>query len=189
MPRRTTTDIPLRAAENVIMAAGFADQIGLPLNRFVTVAWEWAQCVGRIQDHQARFLERMSKWLKYRGVVPAFVWVIENGPTKGLHSHIAVHVPSEHLAGFKRKARTWVDGDVDKNTINIQRTRYGNGESRLNGIKGRLRYLLKGGDGDVAALLRIDQKHQGAVTGKRCGTSQNLGPAERHRHGERDKAA
>ena len=175
MARRATATISLKAAENLIMAAGVADQMDLPLNRFVTVDWESAECVGRMQDIQGLFLERMSKWLKYRNVIPAYLWVIEDGRVKGLHSHILVHVPSEDLSDFKRKVPAWVDGDIDKSTINIQRTPYRDSPSRLNGIKGRLRYILKGGDADVSVLLNVNQKHQGTVIGKRCGTSQNIG--------------
>jgi len=175
MARRATATISLKAAENLIMAAGVADQMDLPLNRFVTVDWESAECVGRMQDIQGLFLERMSKWLKYRNVIPAYLWVIEDGRVKGLHSHILVYVPSEHLSDFKRKVPAWVDGDIDKSTINIQLTPYGDSPSRLNGIKGRLRYILKGGDEEVSSLMGVNLKHQGTVIGKRCGTSQNIG--------------
>ena len=175
MARRVTRTICLKAAENIVLAAGFADQLGLPLNRFVTVLWEGGQSIGTIQTRQGLFIERMSKWLRYRNVSPAYLWVIENGPAKGLHSHILIHVPSKHLKAFKRKAPTWVDGPIDKSTVDIRRTRYGHGLNRWNGLKGRLRYILKGGDKAVSSLMRINLKHQGTVVGKRSGTSQNIG--------------
>ena len=45
-------------------------------------------------------------------------------------------------------------------------------------------YLLKGGGPEVWRLFRIKKKWreaQGVIHGKRCGTSQNLGPAARLR--------
>ena len=175
MARRVTRTIGLKAAENIVMAAGFADQLGLPLNRFVTVRWEGRQSIGTIQTRQGLLIERMSKWLRYRNVPPAYLWVIENGLARGLHSHILIHVPSEHLKAFKRKAPTWIDGTIDKSTVDVRRTRYGHGLDRLNGLKGRLRYILKGGDEQVSRLISVDLKHQGTVAGKRSGTSQNIG--------------
>ena len=48
-------------------------------------------------------------------------------------------------------------------------------------------YLIKGGGPTVWKLFpRIRKewrKAQGIIFGKRCGTSQNLGPAARRRHG------
>lgn len=168
------------------MAARFAYHLALPLNRFVTVDWESAECVGRMQDIQGRFLERMGKWLRYRNVIPAYLWVIEDGRVKGLHSHILVHVPSEHLSDFKRKVPAWVDDDIDQSTVDVRRTRYGDGPSRLSGIKGRLRYILKGSDADVSVLLNVNLKHQGTVVGKRCGTSQCLGAKSRQMQRKRE---
>lgn len=184
MARKATKHISLEAAENVIIATGFADLIGFPLNRFITVASELAQCVGRGQEIQGRFLERMRKWLLYRGVIPAYVWVIENGSVIGFHSHIAVFVPSEHWAAFKRAAPAWVDGDVDKSTTNFQRTRLSFGISRLNGVKGRLRYMLKGCNNEAANLFSIRQSSQGTVIGRQCGTSENIGRTAQQRHSE-----
>ena len=168
------------------MAAGFADHLALPLNRFVTVDWESAECVGRMQDIQGRFLERMGKWLRYRNVTRAYLWVIENERVKGLHSHILVHVPSEYLSDFNRNVPAWVDGDIDQSTVDVRRTRYWEGPSRLSGIKGRLRYILKGGDADVSVLHNVNQMHQGTVVGKRCGTSQSLGAKSRQLQTKRE---
>ena len=106
--------IKLVSAENVIQAAGYADQVGLPLNRHLTISWEHAQCIGRVQDIQARFLERFSKWTRYHGGVPAYVWSMEKGPVLGYHSHIFCHVPSVLLADFKKMIPRWIDGEPDQ---------------------------------------------------------------------------
>ena len=102
--------ISLSSAENVISAVGFASQSGHPLNRHLTISWYVAGIPGRVQDAQREVLQLASKWLKYRGVTPAYVWVIENSPRLRYHSHIYIHVP-RHLAGkFRKMVNRWVKG-------------------------------------------------------------------------------
>ncbi len=177
---RLTRVITLGQAESLAHAVGFARQMGSPLNRFLTVLWERASVVGRIQEAQARFLERMRKWLKYRGIDTAWVWVIENGREMGLHSHILVHVPAAHFNAWKNMLPAWVDGDVDAKTIHVTTIQYSKRQdAALNRVKGTLKYLLKGTTSQSAALLGIRKESQGIISGKRTGTSQNLGPAAR----------
>ncbi len=162
--------IGLRPAENLIQATGYASQIGLPLNQFVTIAWQQADFVGRIHDVQGLLLQRMRKWLLYRGVTPAFVWVLEVGETIGLHGHYLVHVPDQHITAFEKMLSGWIDGDVTRGVVVVE---------KVTNVRPLLRYLLKGLRPRSAALLRIEPRPQGNIAGKRLGTSQNLGPKAR----------
>ncbi len=176
---RLSEEISPAQVENLVQAAGFAALSGLPLNRHLTILWEQANCVGRVQDIQGRFLERLRKWLEYRSVVPAFVWVFERGRDNGLHSHIVVHVPAEQLSNFKRMLLRWIDGDVDAKTVKLTSVRYREGVGYLKPVRGLLRYLLKGAARRSTNQLGIIHTPQGLVMGKRAGTSQNLGPLAR----------
>jgi len=179
-------NINLAAAENAIQAAGFADSICLPLNRHLTVSWEHAQCIGRVQDIQGRFLERFSKWARYHGSTAVYVWSIENGRVKGYHSHIFCHVPGRLLKGFRCMVPKWIDGDVEQSgrvhTFKITTIKYGTGMRRFNRLKGVTRYILKAANDDAAELFGIIQRPDkaGIVAGKRVGTSQNIGRKARN---------
>ena len=183
---KSARNINLASAENAVQAVGFADLIGLSLNRHLTVSWESAQCIGRVQDIQGRFLERFSKWIRYQGSLPVYVWSIENGYTLGYHSHIFCHVPRQHLKGFRSKLPKWIDGDVDQagpvQTFKVTTIKYGAGVDRLNRLKGVTRYILKAANDDTAQMFNIVQRPDkaGIVTGKRLGTSQNIGRKARN---------
>jgi len=192
--RKPNPHISLAPAENVIQAVGHADRIGLPLNRHLTISWDHADCVGRIQDVQGKFLERFSKWAKYRGVPPTYVYALENGDVMGQHSHIPLHVPRKHLAGFKRMIPRWIDGDVDQTgttkTFKVTSVRYCDGVGRLNPVKGILKYILSGIEAEAGALLGIEPRGKaGVIVGRRLGTSQNIGRKARETAASRRKAA
>lgn len=183
---RLSRHITQAQARNLFEAIEFAYGLGLPLNRLTTILWQEADVVGRIQDAQARLLERMRKWMQYRGAQPAFVWVVENGREMGLHTHILLHVPSEHLAAWKRMLPVWVDGDVQRKTIHVKTIPYPKGpKAGLNSVKGVRKYLAKGISSQSAANFGIVPQEQGSVVGKRVGTSQNLGPAARSAFAQR----
>jgi hypothetical protein len=51
-------------------------------------------------------------------------------------------------------------------------------------------YLIKGGNREVWKRFRIRKRwreSQGTIQGKRCGTTQNLGPAARDQHAQRER--
>lgn len=179
-------DIKLAAAENAIQAVGYASLIGLTLNRHVTVSWEHAQCVGRTQDIQGKFLERYSKWIRYHGDSGAYVWSIENGAALGYHSHIFLHVPPQYFRPFMAKLPDWIDGDVDQSggtrTYRVTTIKYGTGMNRLNPLKGVTRYILKAANDETSEMFCIIQRPDkaGVVVGKRIGTSQNIGRKARN---------
>ena len=186
--RKRQASINLTSAENVIQAAGYADKIGLPLNRHLTISWEHAQSIGRHQDIQGKFLQRYAKWLNYHGGVPAYVWSIENGAALGHHSHILIHVPSALYCEFRKMIPKWIDGEPDQSgatkTYRSTQIRYGFGINRWNRLKGVVRYILKGVESESANLLKINPRPDkaGIVFGRRIGTSQNIGRAGRNKN-------
>ncbi len=178
--------INLPSAENAIQAVGYADQIGFPLNRHLTVSWEHAQCLGRVQDLQGGLLERYSKWIRYHNSGAAYVWSIENGAVLGYHSHIFVHVPRLLLKGFRKRLPQWIGGNVDQSgptkTYAITTIKYGGGIRRWNRLKGVTRYILKAANDETAEMFNIIPRPDkaGVVVGKRIGTSQNIGRKARN---------
>lgn len=179
--------ISLAGAQNLIQAVGYAAQIGVPLNRFLTISWYVAGLPGQVLDAQREVLQLASKWLAYHGVTPAYVWVIENGPRLRYHSHIFLHVP-KHLARRFRNpmVNRWVKrtgaDPTTRGAIRMKRDRYERDDYHAS-TRHLIRYFLKGIDLEAAQLLGIDVDYESAgfVTGKRCGVSQNLGLAARER--------
>jgi len=185
---KRAANINLESAENIIQAAGYADQIGLPLNRHLTISWEHAQCVGRVQDIQTKFLERHAKWVRYHGGTSAYVWSIENGAARGNHTHILIHVPGHLYRDFKKMVPRWIDGEPDQSGHNKTfwptPIKYGFGVNRWKKLKGVVRYILKGIESDSANEFGIKPKPEkaGIVFGKRCGTSENIGRKARNKN-------
>jgi len=182
--------IHLNAAENIIQAIGFSNQIGLPLKCFLTISWEHAQAVGRVHNIQGQWLERYIKWIHYYRSTGAYIWSIEQGRVWGYHSHFLIHVPPKLFRSFKKIVPNWIDGDVDQSgpakTFDIQKINSGYGLAQLNPLKGVTRYLLKAANDEAAEILSIRQEPQkaGIVVGKRVGTSQNIGRGARAKSSE-----
>ncbi|WP_146210828.1 hypothetical protein [Azospirillum sp. TSO35-2] len=173
----TTTSIADAAAANLHAAIAFAAGIGTPLNEFVTVDWGLADLTPSLErplHHQGRMLERAAKWLGRRRVPLAYVWVLERVTGSVPHSHILIHVPPEHIAAFRVKLRRDWTGAGRRPGLVACRQIY-----NPEGIEA---YLLKGTDPEAAAALGIVARPQGAITGKRSGTSESLGRAARDRY-------
>ena len=97
-----------------------------------------------------------------------------------MHSHLLFHLPAEYRVGRK----------LDELTVALERLVALHGDGIWSEYAVKLKiwrdpdglYLLKGGGPEVWRLFRIKKKFrepQGVIHGKRCGTSQNLGPAAR----------
>ena len=97
-----------------------------------------------------------------------------------MHCHLLFHLPVEYRAG---KRLLQVEAAICRLLH-----RHGRGITHEKAIDLRLhdnpdgKYLIKGGGPKVWKLFRLRKEHrrlQGIIHGKRCGTTQNLGPAAR----------
>jgi hypothetical protein len=192
--RRSLT-IPTQGALNVHAAAWFAREIGLPLNRHTTIHWER----GGVSDALAattHFLALASAWARSRGAEFAYVWVREAGPNKGEHVHILLRVPPDLAVDFKRRQRGWLKAcgaAWRKGVVHSERIGFSLRHADQSGYSGEtyaanlgevLDYILKGAGQTARRLLGLRRKQfGGVVTGKRCGTSENIGRAAREAKG------
>lgn len=180
--RVRTTEIDPADAESLILAAAYARALGLPLNRAITLAFKANNCPYHTQVALGLFLKLACDWLRTKGVRAAFIWVIENPSHADEHVHLLIHVPKYLCRDFSRLQRRW---------IGKTKTYFGKGVVRTQAfdesvpeMSKRLRYLLKGTDGETRQMLGIDHPgNQGCVEGKRSGISQSLGPTARYRAG------
>lgn len=187
---RVTTVLLQRHAEGLLMAMAYADLCGLPLTRHWIVDYEKA---GIDDSNGAAFVGRlivfMRRYARARGGSFAAVWVREFGKRNRAHVHIAFHWPRGWKLGYLTRRWIIAAGGTYRKTV-----------SRVEPIGGRVdrawtnpplyranleklgNYFVKGGDGTVAAELGLSlRKPGGAIVGKRCGWSENLGAAARRR--------
>lgn len=184
-PDRVTTALSEADAGKLLGAAARALQIGLPFNRFTTVHWESAGVADGLKA-TGRLLKLMGDWLRSRGRQAAFVWVREDGPGKGAHVHILLHLPPDLIDAFNRRQRGWLAACGAQWRGGVLRTRsigrtyrqaLGRGQDYVANLAETVDYVLKGADHRARERFGIRRREDGgAVVGKRCGVSQNLGP-------------
>lgn len=187
--RKESVALSTAQVENILSAARFADWIGRPLNRLITLAWAH----GEVDDPfkgTARFFKLASDAMRKRGIDWAWVWVHENGPVMGVHVHILAHVPVDHERWFHRRCHGWAKacgmirkaggrhsrriGFLHRCPSPVEQESY-----RLN-LDRILEYVLK--DACPVARVRFGITRvgdHGVIEGKRAGFSQNLGPKAR----------
>jgi hypothetical protein len=178
-----TKYITIQQAANIIEAVKFAKSIGLPLVAHLTLHWAYTN-VGDDPDGKlfAKVREGLAKWLRRHGIVFAAVWCIERmsrGQADVVHCHLLFHLPVE----YRTKRKTQVEAAIYRLI-----KRHGRGYWAEEVIDLRIhdnpdgKYLIKGGGPKVWKHFRLRKEHrrlQGSIHGKRCGVTQNIGPATR----------
>ena len=186
-----TKYITVPQATNIIEAVEYAKSIGLPLVAHLTIHWAYTD-VGDDSDGKlfAKFREGLDKWLRRQGMVFAAAWTRERmsrGQADVVHCHLLFHLPVEYCT--KRKSQ------IEAAIYRLIK-HHGRGYWAEQVIDLRIhdnpdgKYLIKGGGPKVWRLFRLRKEHcrlQGIIHGKRCGTTQNIGPVARRRARAADK--
>lgn len=188
--RETDSVSPAQVA-NLTAAAAHALTIGLPLTRFITIHWESGGiALADMAGATGRFLDLVTKALARHGTRTAWVWVHENGERKGGHVHVLVHVPAELAPIVSRLQRRWLRGITGRpyrarlihskpigGRLGLET---GNPDLYAVNLSAALDYVLKGADPIAAEQFGLSRLEEGGrIIGKRCGTSQNIGPKAR----------
>ena len=167
-----------------------AIRIGLPLNRFITIDWELAG-VSDSQKALAAFLKLLRDWLERAGHSTAYLWVQECGEVIGIHSHILVHVPPALIKRLGQLQRGWLKriGVVSrKGVVRSKPIGYTSDAplaaddvtqaSYRQNLEVLIDYVLKAADRKARNTLGLGRNRlpkYSLVTGKRAGTSRNIG--------------
>lgn len=181
---RTSCHIKRRPAVNIHHATRYAQRLGLPLNRAVTINFDLTECNPARASHAFRKLltQRFAPWLRRsrdvrKHVPPTYVWTLEC-PRGHTGVHWLVHVPRRMYGAFNQRLTEWLTSLLgappEPGAIKIQRIR---------NMIGLRHYVLKGTEPIWAAHLGVRHVDQGMTVGKRSGFSRNLGPAARKRGG------
>lgn len=174
-------------ATNIIEAVCFAKSIGCPLVAHLTIHWGCTD-IGDDPDGKlfAKFREGLNKWTRRRGFDLTGVWARERmsgGQAEAVHCHLLFYLPPKFRSGAKllqlaaaiyrlitRHGRNYWAEEVVKLVLHDQPP-YPDGK-----------YIIKGGGPKVWKRFNLRKEHrrlQGMLHGKRCGFTQNLGPAAR----------
>lgn len=176
-------------AENILDAAFHAIALGLPLNRFITIDWQLGGVKAQFHKATARFLKLAADWLRVQGCKTAHVWVREISSKSGEHVHLLIHVPSKLAKAFAYRQRGWLKrcGVVTYRKGVIRSKPVGRSyRHALVGVQGGecyaghlarvLGYMLKTAAPETRRRLGV--RHAAPpvrMSGKRAGTSENLG--------------
>ena len=182
--RQSDSIRPMKAI-GLVEAAQRAMAIGLPFNRHLTVHWAKAG----LTDRQAaaatgRLVKLIRDWASKLGGEVAYAWLRENGPGKGSHSHILLHIPDGLRLSLSRRWYRRVTGWTGRipklavKTVCIGGTARA-GQSASDWYQANLAvllaYVLKGSDETTGKRLGLDKWGEGGrITGKRVSISINL---------------
>ena len=183
-----TKHIAKRQVDNLMQASVHAKHYGMPLNIAATIYWVLAGGTGTWRKKQSRLYTNTRHWLYRRGAPWTAIWVVEAGLLgKEVHTHLAIHLPPHiPLGELDDYWRGQLKADEDRVLLMKEIT------SARGGLHGWLRYILKGMDPAYHKTFSIPGRHrqsQGIVLGKRCGTTQNIGPRARERRISEGRAA
>lgn len=176
---------------NLSAAEHHSRQIELPFTRMITIHWQAAgvPLAGMVKA-TGRFIDLMAKALARHGSSTAWLWVHENGDGKGGHCHLLAHVPAELVPIVTRLQLHWLRSITGKPyRKRVIRSKpiggrlgleTGNPALHAVNIEAAIAYVLKGASTEAATKFGLERLEPGGrVIGKRCGTSQNIGPKAR----------
>lgn len=140
-----------------------------------------------------RYLDLISKAITRHDGHTAYIWTHENGPGKGGHCHILIHVPPRHVKRITKLQRGWIEGITKrpyKTRTVLSRSIGGRlglestaPDQHFANLDAALSYVIKGALPDVAERFDM-RRHEpgGLIIGKRCGMSQNVAPSQDRDH-------
>lgn len=188
---RITHALSMAHVGNLIAAAGHSAAIGLPFTRMIMIHWEAAGVpLDRMAKATGQFTVLMAKALGRHGSRTAWLWVHENGPSKGGHSHLLAHVPAKHVKRLGGLQKGWLRRITSKpyrKRVILSKPiggrlglEVGNPELHAVNLQVALGYVLKGACPDAVSQFDLELVEPGGrIIGKRCGTSQNIGAKAR----------
>lgn len=192
---RESHNLTMAQIANLRAAERHADSIGLPLTRMASIHWEAAGVpLSGMAKATGRIIDLIGKTLGRHGSRTAWIWVHENGDSKGGHCHLLFHVPARLVPIVTGLQRGWlrrITGNPYRADVIHSRPIGGrlgleasNPELHAANLQAALAYILKGADAEAAAQFNLERLDGGGrIIGKRCSTSQNIGAKAR---GERN---
>lgn len=190
----STTYVTTKQFRQGYDAVALANCSGLVLNAFINITWSTVGIRGdaAVADANGRYLELLRKACIKRKIIPAWVWVIENGRTWGLHSHILASIPREKKDWLRYQAEQAVETIAGRRPVRTLGSRTVKVIHRQDGdwkAQWRIfRYMMKGlrptkrhpnpeiadGQRRLEEMAGLKLRSQGVVGTKRFGVSRKL---------------
>ena len=176
---------------NLVAAERHAASIGLPFTRMITIHWQAAGLpLAGMAKATGWFTDLMAKAMARHGSQTSWLWVHENGEGKGGHCHMLAHVPRDFVPALTGRQLRWLRKITGKpysaRVIHSEPIggrlglEAGNPDLHAANLEAALAYVVKGANADAAAQFGLGRLEPGGrVIGKRCATSQNIGPKAR----------
>ena len=203
--------ITVAQAIHLKSAVNFADLIDLPLNAHVIIHWVGTNAGDDPNGELfAKVRDGIARWLRRRGIPLTGIWFREKqsgGQAEVEHAHLIFHLPIEWLDGAKLIEKnggvagcaellqfeaalhcivSQYAGRPEEYAVKLKIPTDGGLPGSYNGRSYDGLYALKGGGPEVWKLFQRIRKEwrkpQGLIFGKRCGATQNIGPAPRRQH-------
>jgi hypothetical protein len=181
---RHSAGITALKAVELVEAAQRAMAIGMPFNRHLTVHWEKSGLTDlQAAEATGRMLKLITDWARKKACAAPYAWVRENGPAKGSHVHILLHLPDGLAMSLTRrwyraatKCRRPRNGAVKTRRIGgTASAAVSASEWYQANLAKLLHYLLKGVDEPTAKALGLDAWAAGGdIFGKRLSISSKL---------------
>ncbi|MEE4537528.1 MAG: hypothetical protein V2J51_03425 [Erythrobacter sp.] len=152
---------------NVIARSFDAWALGLPMNRFITLAWGKAGIdADKAVWATGEFIDKAREWMRGHGYpVTPWVWVQERGPKLGQHAHILLHVPPGLDDLFRPMPCRWgksftggkyQKGHVDAPKLDAAKSAHINPLAYKAQLLGKLHYMLKCAPAELEAPLEME---------------------------------
>lgn len=180
---------------NLSAAERHAEKMGLPFTRMISIHWQAAgvPLAGMVKA-TGRFTDLMAKALARHGSRAAWLWTHENCGPKGGHCHLLAHVPADLVPVLTGLQRGWlrrITGQPYRARVIHSKPiggrlglEAGNPDLHAINLEAALAYVIKGASPEAASKFALERLEPGGrVIGKRCGTSQNIGPNARRMKG------
>ena len=150
---RLSTQLTEHDCRKLLTASEAAFAAGMPLNRFITIAWgksgiDAQQSVAATGE----FVKRAREWLAGHGYGMPWCWVQEHGAKFGQHCHLLLHVDQVMDDLFRTMPLRWVKDiiphcyerkTIDSQKLSAARSAQNNPAAYEAQILGKLHYMMK----------------------------------------------
>jgi len=161
-----------RRLHSTLAAHAFAEARGTPLNCHAPLLTSRSPAFHRLgwARSQALLTQGLGRWLRRRGVPPAWIWTREDGAHEEEHLHLLLHLPPELREALRGYLHESLDVEPGHGAVGL---RTGGMATRADRA-GALAYAVKTLPG--VEVLGIEPARCGVDGIKRCGMSETLGP-------------
>lgn len=190
---RRSSQLRQRDCQKLIDASFAAWEAGMPLNRFITIAWgRGGISADQAVDATGKFIRLAREWLRSRECAMPWAWVQEGSHRFGQHAHILLHIPPHLSPLFRSMPLRWtkaiLPGRYVAGVLQTQRLKCAGSKNTAAyeaELLGKVHYMLKCAPIELESEMRMagrGYKQWGqscVVVGKRAGVWQGWRAAAR----------